>query len=86
MCVCCCATHIHRLLKHDLNLRACVQTLGAGTFDEVFGPGNTPMWARPTDVVKYRKDQLIATEQGFNLQNVVSISFFAVLGEFSSVL
>ena len=28
-----------------------VQTLGAGTFDEVFGPGNTPMWALPTDVV-----------------------------------
>ena len=49
-----------------------MQTLGAGTFDEVFGPGNTPMWALPTDVVKYQKDQLIQTEQGFNLQNVVS--------------
>ena len=49
-----------------------MQTLGAGTFDEVFGPGNTPMWARPTDVVKYQKDQLITNEQGFNLQTAVS--------------
>ena len=48
-----------------------MQTLGAGTFDEVFGPGNTPMWALPTDVVKYQKDQLITNEQGFNLQTAV---------------
>ena len=56
-----------------------MQTLGAGTFDEVFGPGNTPMWALPTDVVKYQKDQLIQTEQGFNLQNVVSSTWALTL-------
>lgn len=49
-----------------------MQSLGAGTFDEVFGPGNTPMWALPTDVIKYQKDQLITNEQGFNLQTAVS--------------
>ena len=53
-----------------------VQTLGAGTFDEIFGPGNTPSWALPTDVIKYQKDQLITNEQGFNLQNVVSKTSF----------
>ena len=52
---------------------ACLQTLGAGTFDEVFGPGKTPMWALPTDVVKYQKDQLIANETGFNLGSTVSL-------------
>nr|QOL01225.1 putative extracellular protein TR9_033 [Trebouxia lynnae] len=50
-------------------------TLAAGTFEEVFGPGKTPMWARPTDVVKYQRDQLIANETGFNLGSTGQSTF-----------
>ncbi len=49
-----------------------VQTLGAGTFDEVFGPGNTPMWALPTDVIKYQKDEVMTNEIGLKLNSSVS--------------
>ena len=55
-----------------VNFAIWLQTLGAGTFDEILGPGNTPSWALSTDMIKYQRDQLITNEQGFNLQNVVS--------------
>ena len=50
-----------------------MQSLHAGTFEEVFGPGKTPSWALPTDVIKYQRDQLITNEVGLNLQNTVSV-------------
>ncbi len=49
-----------------------LQAIKVGTYDEVFGPGSTPLWALPTDVMKYQDTQLIEREAGFVLDYKVS--------------
>lgn len=48
------------------------QAIKVGTYDEVFGPGSTPLWALPTDVMKYQDTQLVKDEAGFVLDYKVS--------------
>ena len=45
-----------------------------GTYDEVFGPGSTPLWALPTDTMKYQDTQIVEEEAGFIL-NIKVISY-----------
>lgn len=51
-----------KVVQHHLS-----QAIKVGTYDEVFGPGSTPLWALPTDVMKYQDTQLVEDEAGFVL-------------------
>lgn len=68
-----------RMLRMDLLDHVCnmcmticqhvnvLQSIKVGTYDDVFGPGSTPSWALPTDVMKYQDDQLVEEETGYVL-------------------
>ena len=55
-----------------------MQAIRVGTYDEVLGPGNTPIWALPTDVMKYQDDQRVSTETGYVLDYRVSTAWAAI--------
>lgn len=48
------------------------QKIKTGTYDDVLGPGSTPLWGSPDDIMKYEEDSLIQRESGYVLNYSVS--------------
>ena len=49
-----------------------MQTVRAGTHDQIFGPGSTPSYMSPTVAFKYLDDAVVQLEQGWKLDFLVS--------------
>lgn len=50
-----------------------MQTVRAGTFEQIFGKGTTPPYDAPTVAFKYLDDEVVATEQGWKLNFLVRL-------------